>query len=223
MHLLEAETVFSSRDKDAAMEALAALRKENDTLTSQQSQWDDLRHTNERLEQLASLVSQAQTNEQELIELRRARDSSKALEGEYAALQRRYKEQETRAARSSRTTSTARTSLAQEQQCAAEWEQRANKNEEALKEAQAMRDQAEDRAAQLEVKHSQARMQLDKKDTEECLAKVQMLSLVARTITKGRFPRAAKECCAARSLPSRHAWRSSKPTPHRSSRGPPRL
>lgn len=154
------------------MEALAALRKETDALVSQQSHWEDLRRTNEQLEQLAALVSQAQTNEPELKELRRVRDRSKVLEGEYAAIQRRYKEQETRVASSERAASTARTSLAQAQQRAAEWEQRANEDEAALEEAQAARDQAEDRVAQLEAEYSIWRMQLDEKEAEERLAKV---------------------------------------------------
>ena len=57
---------------------------------SQQIQWEDLRRTTEQLEHLSALVTQAQTNEPKLKELRRVRDLSKVLEGEYAALQRRY-------------------------------------------------------------------------------------------------------------------------------------
>lgn len=172
VHSLDAQAGFASRDKDAAVEALAALRKENDALVSQQSHWEDLRRTNEQLEQLATLVSQAQTNEPELKELRRVRDRTKALEGEYTALQRRYKEQETRVASSDRAASTARASLAQAQQRAVDWEQRANENEADLEDAQVARDQAEDRAAQLEAEHSLMRMQLDEKDAEERIAKV---------------------------------------------------
>jgi chromosome segregation ATPase len=167
VHTLEAQAGLVSRDKEAVVEALEALRKEND---AQQSNWEDLRRTNEQLEQLATLVSQqAQTNEPEL---RRARDRTKVLEGEYASLQRRYKEQETRVTSSERSASTARASLAQAQQRAAEWEDRANENEVALEEAQAARDQAEDSAAQLEAEYSLLRMQLDEKDAEERLAKV---------------------------------------------------
>lgn len=171
VHSLETQADFALRDKDAAVEALAALQKENDALGSQQSHWDDLRRTNEQLEQLAALISQAQTNEPELKELRRVRDRSKVLEGEYGSMQRRYKELEIRVASSDRAASTARASLAQAQQRATEWEQLANENEAALEEAQAARDQAEDRAAQLDVEHSLVQMQLDEKDAEERLAK----------------------------------------------------
>lgn len=172
MHSLETQAGFAARDKDAAVEALAAVQKENDALVLQQSHWDDLRRTNEQLEHLAALVAQAQTNEPELKELRRVRDRSKVLEGEYAALQRRFKEHETRATNSDRAAAAARASLAQAQQRAAEWEERANENEAALEEAQAVRDQAEDRAAQLEAEYALLRMQLDEKDAGERLAKV---------------------------------------------------
>ncbi|KAF8259361.1 hypothetical protein EI94DRAFT_1813472 [Lactarius quietus] len=71
----------------------------------------------------------------------------------YADLQRRYGEQ-----------ISDRASREHAQQRASEWEQRANKNEAALKEPQALRNQAEDRAARLEAELSLLRMQLDDKD-----------------------------------------------------------
>jgi chromosome segregation ATPase len=174
VHDLETQAGFAERDKDAAVEALAALRKETDALTLQQTHWDDLRRTNEQLEHLAALVTQSQTNEPELKDLRRARDRSKVLEGEYSALQRRYKDQETRVASSERAAGTARASLAQAQLRAKEWEERAAENELALVEAQAVRDQAEERAAQMEADYALVSMQLEEKDAEERLAKVRV-------------------------------------------------
>lgn len=171
MHSLETQAGFASRDKEAAIEALTTLRTEHDTLLSQQTQWKDLRRTTEQLEHLSALVTQAQTNEPELKELRRVRDRSKVLEGEYAALQRRYKEQEMRSTSSERAANTARASLAQAQQRATEWEERANEHESALSEAQAAREDAEDRMAQLAEDNVFAKMQLDEKDAEERLAK----------------------------------------------------
>lgn len=176
MHSLETQAGLASRDKEAAVEALAALRTEHDTLLSQQTQWEDLRRTTEQLEHLSALVTQAQTNEPELKELRRVRDRSKVLEGEHAALQRRYKEQEMRSTSSDRTASTARANLAQAQQRAIEWEERANEHESALSEAQAAREDAEDRIAQLVEDHALMKMQLEDKDAEERLAKVRPLS-----------------------------------------------
>jgi hypothetical protein len=169
VHSLETQAGFASRDKEAAVEALTVLRTERDTLLSQQTHWEDLRRTTEQLELLSALVTQAQTNEPELKELRRVRDRSKALEGDYAALQRRYKEQETR---STSAASTARINLAHAQQRATEWEERANEHESALSEVQAAREDAEDRVAQLAEDHALVNMQLEEKDAEERLAKV---------------------------------------------------
>ena len=174
MHSLETQALagFASRDKDAAVEALAALRTEHDSLLAQQTHLEDLRRTTEQLEHLSAIITQTQTNEPELKELRRVRDRSKVLEGEYAALQRRCKEQEMRATSSDRAASSVRASLAQAQQRAAEWEERANEHESALAEAQVTREAAEDRMGQLAEEDALTKVQLEKKDTEERLAKV---------------------------------------------------
>jgi chromosome segregation ATPase len=173
VHFLETQAGFASRDKEAAVEALTALQTEHDTtLLSQQTHWEDLRRTAEQLEHLSALVTQAQTNEPELKELRRVRDRSKVVEGEFAALQRRYKEQEMRSTSSDRAASSARASLAQAQQRATEWEERANEHESALSEAQATREDTEDRMALLAEDHALVNMQLEEKDAEERLAKV---------------------------------------------------
>jgi len=114
---------------------------------------------------------QAQTNEPEMKELRRVRDRSKVLEGEYAALQRRYKEHEMRSTSNDLAASSVRASLAQAQQRATEWEERANEHESALSETQAAREDVEDRMAQLAEDHALVKMQLEEKDAEERLAK----------------------------------------------------
>lgn len=165
MHTLETQAGFDSRDKEAAVQALASLRKDHDELLAQQTHWEELRRTTEQVEQLAALLTQAQASDSELKELRHIRDRSKALEGENAALQRR-------ATASDRATSAVRTSLAQAQQRATEWEQRANEHAAALREAEAAFLDAEERAAQLEADHSLAQMELQEKDAEERLAKV---------------------------------------------------
>ena len=127
------------------MEALAALRTEHDALLAQQTHWEDLRRTTEKLEQLSALVSRTQANEPELKELRRVRDRSKVLESEHASLQRRYKEQEARAN---------------------EWEQCANEHEAELVYARTALEDAKDRVVFLEEEHAEARA------AEERLAKV---------------------------------------------------
>ena len=100
------------------------------------------------------------------------RDRSKVLEGEYAALQRRYKEQEMRATSSDRAASSVRASLAQAQQRATEWEERAKEHESALSEAQAAREVAEDQMSQFAEDHALVKMQLEEKDADERLANV---------------------------------------------------
>ncbi len=153
MHSLEAQVGFASRDKEAAVEALAALRTEHDVLLEQQTHWKDLRRATENLDHLSALITRFQANEPELKELRRVRDHSKVLEAEHTALQRRCKEQETRAA---------------------EWEQRADEHEATLAEAQAALENAEDRAAQLEEEHLKARA------AEERLANVRFFFFFVR-------------------------------------------
>jgi chromosome segregation ATPase len=145
VHSLEAQVGFTSRDKDAAIEALATLRTEHDALREQQTHWGDLRRTTEQLERLSALVTRSQANEPELKELRRIRDRSKVLESDHAALQLRYKEQEMRAD---------------------EWEQHANESETVLADAQGALEDAEHRAAQLAEEFAKA------KAAEERLAMV---------------------------------------------------
>ena len=98
MHSLEAQVVFASHDKEAAVEALATIRMEHNALLEQQTHWEDLRCATENLDHLSVLITRFQANELELKELRRIRNCSKVLEAEHTALQRRCKEQEMRAA-----------------------------------------------------------------------------------------------------------------------------
>ena len=65
-----------------------------------------------------------------------------------------------------------RASLAQAQQRATEWEQRANMHAAELAEAEAALESANDRAVQLEADHSLVQMQLEEKLDEARVAKV---------------------------------------------------
>jgi hypothetical protein len=99
VHSLELEAQgFPSRDREAAVEALAALQTEHDALLEQKTHWEDLRRATENLDLLSALIRRFQANEPELKELRHVRNRSKLLEAEHTALQRRCKEQEMRAA-----------------------------------------------------------------------------------------------------------------------------
>ena len=111
-------------------------------------------------------------NSDELKELRRAREKLGTLEVEHAGLQRRLKDQETKAAGADRTAQTARQSLAQAQQRAVEWEKRANEYDGELKLAQETLSKHEDGQRQLEQEHAVTKMQLEERDAEERLAKV---------------------------------------------------
>jgi hypothetical protein len=124
VHSLELEAQgFPSRDREAAVEALAALQTEHDALLEQKTHWEDLRRATENLDLLSALIRRFQANEPELKELRHVRNRSKLLEAEHTALQRRCKEQETRPT---------------------EWEQRADEHKATLAEAQVALENAEE-------------------------------------------------------------------------------
>ncbi|KDQ54973.1 hypothetical protein JAAARDRAFT_356270 [Jaapia argillacea MUCL 33604] len=91
---LELKSALALRDAEVVSQSLSQLRKEHEELRSQQSHWDDLRRASEQIENLTLLVSRA--DNEEVTELKRIRDRSKLMEGEYAALQKRYKEQESK-------------------------------------------------------------------------------------------------------------------------------
>ncbi|THH17190.1 hypothetical protein EW146_g3571 [Bondarzewia mesenterica] len=169
LRALEMQTTFAVHDKEAAVQSLASLRMDHDSLLSQQAHWDDFRRTADQVEMIASLVSQ--NNDPELKELRRIRDRSKALEGEFAALQRRYKDQENKATSSDRAAAAARQSLIQAQQRSAEWEKRANEYQVELEETRTRLDQVEEKQAQLDTDYSLAKLQLEEKEADERLAK----------------------------------------------------
>ncbi|TFY80785.1 hypothetical protein EWM64_g3221, partial [Hericium alpestre] len=234
MQQLEMQAGFATHDKDAAVAALAALQKEHDVLLSQQSHWDDLRRTSEQIDMLAQLVTQ--NNEPELKELRRVRDKSKILEGEYAALQRRFKDQENKATSSDRAASAARQNLIQAQQRAAEWEKRAQEHELEVQNMNVALEKADEKASQLDADYSLAKMQLDEKEAEERLTKGrenklrdQVAALEAKVARLQAENDQAKKAAAAHSSPPRPdsrastiAYPSRAATPVASARAPSR-
>ncbi|THH32620.1 hypothetical protein EUX98_g1584 [Antrodiella citrinella] len=165
----EIKLAYAVREKEALADDLATLRQQFEESTSQQSQWDELRRTNENLQALAQLVSQ--NDNEELKELRRTRDRFRNLETEHAALQRRLKEQDNKVLNSERTAQTARQSLSQAQQRAMEWEKRAKDYEHELESTRTRLDQSEQSQAQLDADYSLVKLQLEERDAEERLAK----------------------------------------------------
>ena len=167
------------RDKDSAAASAKALQKRLDEVQSHDEQWDTLRRACAQMTELSSMMGQTDTRE--LQELREVRDRAKVLEGEHAALKRRFKEQDGKMANAEKIAFTARQSLTQAQQRAAEWERRANEYESDLN---AMRDQIEKESeghSQLEQEHAVLKMQVEERDAEERLAKVRYTMSLSQT------------------------------------------
>lgn len=170
MDALELKVTFATREKEALADELAAQRRQNEELLSQQDRWDELRQATEQIQALANMASQA--DQEELKELRRIRDRSKVLEGENTALQRRVKDYETKIANNDKLAQTSRQSLVQARQRAEEWERRAKEAEGRLEVTQTSLDQVEQSHSQLDADYSLVKLQLEERDAEERLDKV---------------------------------------------------
>ncbi|EIW65282.1 uncharacterized protein TRAVEDRAFT_68801 [Trametes versicolor FP-101664 SS1] len=169
MDALELKVTFATREKEALADELAAQRRQNDELLSQQDRWDELRQATEQIQALANMTSQA--DQEELKELRRIRDRSKVLEGENTALQRRVKDYETKITNNDKLAQTSRQSLVQARQRAEEWERRAKEAEGRLEVTQTSLDQVEQSHSQLDADYSLVKLQLEERDAEERLDK----------------------------------------------------
>jgi hypothetical protein len=152
-----------------------ALQKEHDHVISQQTHWDDLHRAAEQIEMLTTLIGQA--DNEEVKELKRIRDRSNKLEGEHSALQKRFKDQESKVANSERAAVIARQSLAQAQQRASEWERRAKEHEGELEMTRTKLDQADQIHAQLDADYSLAKLQLEEREADDRLTKVRGIFL----------------------------------------------
>ncbi|KZT24681.1 hypothetical protein NEOLEDRAFT_1093966 [Neolentinus lepideus HHB14362 ss-1] len=166
---LDSQARIAIHDKEAAERALDILQKEHDRILSQQVELDDLRRTTEQLEQVIALIQKS--DNEEIRELRRIRDRSKTIEGEYAALQKRVKEQETKVASSERAATAAKQTLTTTQQRAAEWEKRAKEYEADLELTRTRLDYEEQKGVQLDADYSLAKLQLEEKDADARLSK----------------------------------------------------
>ena len=130
------------------------MQKEHDRLISQQTHWEKLHRASEQIITLTSLISKADS--EEVSELKRIRDRSHKLEGEHSALQKRFKDLESKVTNSEKAANTARQSLAQTQQRASEWEKRAKEYEGDLEMTRTKLDQAEQMHAQLDAEIGRA-------------------------------------------------------------------
>ena len=171
---------FANREKQLLASEIDALRKQGEALASQQSQLEDIRRTSEQIQSLAALVGQA--SDEEVQELKRTRDNFRALEADHAALQRRFKDQETKAANNEKTALATRQSLTQAQQRAVEWEKRAKDYEQELESVRSRFTDVEQAHSQLDADYSVLKLQVEERDAEERLTRVSHGRLIHQSI-----------------------------------------
>ncbi len=170
---LEMTSLIVDREKESLADELATLKRVHEQLSTQESNWDELRRATEQIQSLAALIGQGET--EEVKELRRVRDDYKVLEGEHSALQKRVKEQDNKVANNERIALAARQNLANAQERAVEWERRAKDYEHDLRATRTKLEEAEQVQSQLEADYSLLKLQLDERDAHERLAKVSSL------------------------------------------------
>jgi chromosome segregation ATPase len=161
---------MAEHEKELTAQSLGLLQQEHESLVAQQGHWDDLRRVSEQIEALTTFRSQA--DEDEVRELKRARDQHRQLESEYSALQKRARDQELRAANNERAANAAKQNLIQAQQRASEWERRAREYESDLEMTKNKLDEVEQEHAQLDADYSLVNLQLEEKEAEDRLVKV---------------------------------------------------
>ncbi|KIJ60084.1 hypothetical protein HYDPIDRAFT_99380 [Hydnomerulius pinastri MD-312] len=166
---LQLQVTMATHEKDLTAQSLQLLQQGHEALIAQQSHWDDFRLATEQIEALASRMSQVDNDE--IKELRRARDQHRQLESEHAALQKRVRDQDLRVTNSERTASAVKQNLVQAQQRSSEWERRAREYEGELEVTRHKLDQAEQAQVQLDADYSLAKLQLEEKEAEDRLVK----------------------------------------------------
>ncbi|PPQ90421.1 hypothetical protein CVT25_014939 [Psilocybe cyanescens] len=166
---LELSVEFANKEKDTASKALEDLGRQHAHLMSQQNNWDALSAATEKINMVFHLLENADSEEQK--ELRHYRDQSKVLEDENLAMQKRFKDLETKMANNDRTLTTTRQTLTQAQQRSSEWERRAKECEGQLEMVQTKFEQAEQTQSQLDADYQLAKMQLEEQEAEGRLRK----------------------------------------------------
>jgi chromosome segregation ATPase len=144
---MELEATYALRDLESSKRLVLQVEGQRNNLMAQQKHWDDLRRTADRVESLFQQIEKDDSDE--VAELKRARDESKIFMGEHAYLKKRYDEQERRIADFTRGQQTAKQTIAQSQQQAANWERRATAAEAELETQSSRVDELEDIHSQL--------------------------------------------------------------------------
>ena len=165
------QIAFAGRDKDNVHRSLKNVEEERDRLLAQQAQLDDLRRASEQVEALANVI--AKNDSEELMELRHVRDQSKLLQMEHDSLKKRFKEQENKIAAAERNALSMRQSLEQAQNRSTDWEEKARALEAEVERLTTALDQAEQTKGQLDADYTLAKLQLEEKEAEDRIAKVE--------------------------------------------------
>ncbi|KAG8732948.1 hypothetical protein FRC11_009825 [Ceratobasidium sp. 423] len=166
VNTLELQVTYVTRDLESSKRIASQLENQRNNLMAQQKHWDDLRRTAERVEGLCQQMEREDS--EEIAELRRAVDESKILQGEHAYLKKRFEEQERRIADFTRGQQTAKQTITQAQQQAAEWERRAKEADTELDTYRARAEELEDANARLHEDFTQLQLKVkDLTDIEE--------------------------------------------------------
>ncbi|KIJ08619.1 hypothetical protein PAXINDRAFT_172862 [Paxillus involutus ATCC 200175] len=166
---VQLQAKMATHERELIAQSLKLLQQQHESLIAQQSHWEDLHRVAEQIEALTNLRSQ--TNEEEIRELRHARDQHRQLESEHTALQKRVRDQELRVTNNERAVNAAKHSLVQAQQRASEWERRAREYEGDLEITRNKLDEVEQAQLQLDADYSLVKLQLEEKEAEDRLVK----------------------------------------------------
>jgi len=140
VEMLEMQTIWASQNAEARQKEIQSLQSDRDRLVAQGK--DDWQRTATQLDDLTNLLQLRDSKARDENQL--FRDRSKALEGEHAALQKRFREQESKMSNVERAAATVRQNLAQAQQRASDWEKRAQDFESLLERSKQQLDQSEE-------------------------------------------------------------------------------
>lgn len=119
---------------------------------------------------LTELLTHAETND--VAELKRFKEHALIAESEHAALQKRFKDQESKISNSEKIAFTARQTLAAANQRASEWEKRARDYQGELEMMQTKLEQTEQTHGQLDADYSVAKLELDSRNSAMSLVEV---------------------------------------------------
>ncbi|KZO92060.1 hypothetical protein CALVIDRAFT_557757 [Calocera viscosa TUFC12733] len=174
---LEREASNATREAAVLREKASHLEKSRDEEKAHQTHWDDIRRTAQQVEALTKLIANA--DEDELQELRRHRDRSKIMEGEFAAMKKRFDEQEGKLANLQRNAIASKNSIAQVQQRSTEWEKKCRTAETELAGLKSERETLEGLRRQLESDMQMLQHRLEDSDRREAEYQAQQGSLEA--------------------------------------------